>query len=172
MINSIILLNGHKLRCYPKQNYVQPKYYRPLNRETIRANKRLFYPNVYNYIANADKILNDSRYFLASVGYYTSIGNMLMPCLGTFIEWWKYCHQYSWDADNLPIWAISGNPMTGSSGCATVDTECNVHRAKLHSRFIEIVKSFNYISNRYVEAQQGCGSYPLEYVLSQLPTKF
>ena len=75
MINSIILLNGHKLRCYPKQNYVQPKYYRPLNRETIRANKRLFYHNVYNFIDNADKILDDSRYFLASVGYYTSIGN-------------------------------------------------------------------------------------------------
>ena len=171
MIDNITLRNGYKLHCYPKRNYVQPKYYRPLSRETIRANKRLFYTNVYNFIDNADKIQNDSRYFLASVGYYASIGSTVTPCLGTFIEWWKYCLRYSWDAYNLPIWAISGNPMTGSHGCATVDTECNVHRAKLQSRFIEIVKSFNSISNRYVEAQQVCESYSLEYVLSRLSIK-
>ena len=56
MIDNITLRNGYKLRCYPKRNYVQPKYYRPLSRETIRANKRLFYTNVYNFIDNADKI--------------------------------------------------------------------------------------------------------------------
>lgn len=168
MINSIVLLNGNILRCYPRQHYTQPCHW-SLSREVIRANKQLFYPNVNNIIANADKILNDSRYFLASVGYYTSIGST-MPCLGTFIEWWKYC-RYSWDADNLPIWAISGNPMTGSHGCATVDTECNVHRAKLQSRFIEIVKSFNCISSRYVEAQKECESYSLDNVLHQLPIK-
>lgn len=172
MIDNITLLNGNILRCYPKQNYWQTTFPWLLSRETIRANKRLFYTNVYNFIDNADKILNDSRYFLASVGYYTSIGSTVMPCLGTFIEWWKYCLRYSWDAYNLPIWDISGNPMSGSHGCATVDTECNVHRAKLQSRFIEIVKSFNCISNRYVEAQQGCESYSLEYVLSRLSIKF
>lgn len=171
MIDGIVLLNGHKLRCFPKQNRVRPIQDRILSREAIRANKRLFYHNVYNFIANADKILSDSRYFLASVGYYASIGSTVMPCLGTFIEWWKYCHRYSWDANNLPIWAISGNPLTGSHGCATVDAECNVHRAKLQSRFFETVKSFNCISGRYAEAQKKCASYSLDYVLSRLPTK-
>ena len=158
MTDSIVLLNGNILNCYPIQNYVRPCHW-SLSREAIRINKRLFYPNVYNFIANA------------SVGYHTSIGSTIMPCLGIFVEWWKYCNQYSWDADNLPIWAISGNPMTGSHGCATVDTECNIHRAKLQSRFIEIVKSFNCISNRYVEAQKECESYSLDYVLHQLPIK-
>lgn len=171
MIESIVLLNGHKLHCYPKQNYVQPKYNRPLNHEAIRANKRLFYTNVFNFILNTDEILNDSRYFLASAGYYTSIGSTVIPCLGTFIEWWKYCKRYSWDADNLPIWAISGNPMTGSSGCATVDMNRILHSAKLQHRFIEIVKSFNNISNRYIAAQKECEIYPLDYVLSRLLIK-
>lgn len=79
MIDSIVLLNGNMLNCYPRQNYVQPCHW-PLSREAIRANKRLFYHNVYNFIANADKILSDSRYFLASVGYYASIGSTVMPC--------------------------------------------------------------------------------------------
>lgn len=171
MINSIVLLNGNILRCYPRQNYWQTTFPWHLSRETTRANKRLFYTNVYNFIANADKILDDSRYFLASVGYYTSIGSTVMPCLGTFIEWWKYCKRHSWDADNLPIWAISGNPMTGSSGCATVNMNGILYSAKLQHRFIEIVKSFNCISSRYVEAQKECESYSLDYVLHQLPIK-
>lgn len=172
MIDSIVLLNGHKLRCFPKQNHVRPIQDGPLSREAIRTNKQLFYLNVYNFIANKDKILSDSRYFLTSVGYYTSIGSTVMPCLGTFIEWWKYSQHYSLDADNLPIWAISGNPMTGTHGCATVDAECNVHRAKLQSRFIETVKSFNCISNRYAKAQKERESYSLDYVLSRLLIKF
>lgn len=172
MIDSIVLLNGHVLRCFPKQNNEQPIQHSPLNREAIRVSKRLFFLNVYNFIANADKILNDSRYFLASVGFHTSIGSTVMPCLGTFVEWWKYCNRYSWDAYNLPIGAISGNPMTGSSGCATVDSECKVHRAVLQGRFIEIVKSFNCISSRYAEAQKECESYSLDNVLSRLPIKF
>lgn len=171
MIDNITLLNGKKLRCYPRQNYVQPKYCWPLNREEIRAKKRLFYPNVHHFITNADIILSDSRYFLASVGYYTSIGSTVMPCLGTFVEWWKYCRRYSWDAYNRPIWAISGNPMTGSHGCATVDVDGILHRAKLQNRFIEIVKSFNRISNRYLAVQRECEAYSLSSVLAQLPLK-
>lgn len=170
MTDNIVLLNGNILNCYPIQNNVQPCHW-SLSREAIRTNKRLFYHNVYNFIANADKILNDSRYFLASVGYHTSIGSTIMPCLGTFIEWWKYSQKYSWDAYNLPIWAISGNPMTGTHGCLTVDIGCNVRRAKLQSRFIEIVKSFNCISSKYIEAQKECESYSLDNVLHQLPIK-
>lgn len=86
MIDSIALLNGHKLRCSPKQNRVRPIQDRPLSRETIRVNKRLFYTNVSNFIANTDKILSDSRYFLTSVGYYASIGSTVMPCLGILVS--------------------------------------------------------------------------------------
>jgi len=169
MIDSITLLNCRTLDCYPKKNFELSPNRWPLSREVIIANKRLFYQNVYNFILNADEILSDSRYFLSSVGFYTSIGPTVIPCLGTFVEWWKYRYQTSWDTNDLPIWAISGNPMTGSSGCASVDIEGNLHRASLRNRFIEIVKSFNRISNRYLEAQKECESYSLEYVLSRLP---
>lgn len=167
MIDKIELLNCRKLDCYPRKDIERPRYRWPLSREVILTNKRRFYTNAYTFILNADEILSDSRYFLSSVGFYTSIGPTVMPCLGTFVEWWKYRYQTSWDANDLPIWAISGNPMTGSSGCATVDIDGNLHRAILRNRFIEIVKSFNRISNRYLEAQKECESYPLEYVLSR-----
>lgn len=171
MIDRIELLNCRKLDCYPKQNDGKPKYRWPLDRKVIITNKQMFYRNVFNFIVNADEIMSDSRYFLASVGFYTSIGSTVMPCLGTFVEWWKYRYQYSWDLNDLPIWGISGNPMTGSNGCSSVDIEGNLYRAKLRDRFIEIVKSFNRISNRYLNAQKECEAYTLDYVLSRLPIK-
>ena len=80
MIDNITLLNSRTLDCYPKTE-ARPKYRWPLGREVILANKRLFYTNVYNFILNDDEIMSDSRYFLSSVGFYTSIGRTVMPCV-------------------------------------------------------------------------------------------
>lgn len=171
MIDEIILLNSRRLDCYPKDNYVKPKYRWPLDKETLDENRRLFYANVYNLMLNEEEIMSESRYFLSSVGFYTSLCPTLMPCIGAFVEWWKYRQQFSWTKDSMPICAISGNPMTGSSGCAAVTIGGRIFSAKLQSSLIETVKSFNRIAKRYTEAQEECESYPLEYVLSRLPYK-
>ena len=94
-----------------------------------------------------------------------------MPCLGAFVEWWLNCEEYSRDESGNPIYSISGNPMTGSSGCGSVDAAGNLHRAVLRHRFIEVVKSFNRIANRYRRAAEECEAYTLEQVLAQLPPR-
>lgn len=171
MIESIELLNCRKLDCYPK---TLPKKnitrWEQSREERIKA-ERFFYSNINSWIVNADEIMRDSRHFLASVGFKTSICPTGSPCLGVFLEWWKYRQQYSWTADGLPIWAISGNPMTGSSGCASVDINGNVHPALLQAGLIDVVKSFNRIAKRYINAQEECESYPLDLVLTRLPVK-
>lgn len=171
MIEEIILLNSRRLDCYPRENRIKPKYRWPLDKEVQEANRRLFYENVYNLILNENEIMSESRYFLSSVGFYTSICPTLMPCVGAFVEWWKYRQQYSWTTDLMPICAISGNPMTGSSGCSAVSIRGRIFSAKLQGGLIETVKSFNRIAKRYIAAQEECESYPLEYVLSRLPYK-
>lgn len=171
MIDSIELLNCRKLDCYPKTVFERKiPYWMQSRKEQLEA-KRFFYTNINSWIINADEIMRDSRYFLASVGFQTSICPTITPCLGSFIEWWYYRQQYSWTTDGLPIWAICGNPMTGTSGCTAVAINGKVQRAILQARLIDVVKSFNRIAKRYIEAQKECEAYPLDYVLSRLPIK-
>lgn len=167
--DSITLLDGRIFYCYPRQERMQTRW--PLSQEARSENKRLFAANVHRFICHADAILSDSRLFLSPVGFYTSIGPTAMPCLGAFIEWWLNCEEYSHDEAGNPIYSISGNPMTGSSGCGSVDAAGNLHSARLRHRFIETVKSFNRIANRYRRAAEECEAYTLEQVLAQLPPK-
>lgn len=171
MIEYIELLNCRKLDCYPKTVYENKTTYWEQSRAEQLEAKRFFYSNINSWIINADEIMRDSRYFLASVGFKTSICPTISPCLGAFVEWWKYRQQYSWTVDGMPIWAVGGNPMTGSSGCAAVNLECEVQRALLQARLIDVVRSFNRIAKHYIEAQKECESYPLDYVLTRLPIK-
>lgn len=171
MIDYIELLNCRKHDCYPNTLFQKKIPYWQQSREEQLKAKRFFYTNINSWIINADEIMRDSRYFLASVGFQTSICPTITPCLGAFLEWWKYRQQYSWTADGLPIWAVCGNPMTGSNGCSSVDLNCTAKRAILQSRVSDVVKSFNRIAKRYQAAQKECESYPLEYVLSRLPIK-
>lgn len=171
MIEHIELLNCRKLDCYPKTVFERKiPYWMQSRKEQLEA-KRFFYTNINSWIINADEIMRDSRYFLASVGFQTSICPTITPCLGSFIEWWYYRQQYSWTTDGMPIWAICGNPMTGTSGCTAVAINGKVQRAILQARLIDVVKSFNRIAKRYIEAQKECEAYPLDYVLSRLPIK-
>lgn len=169
MIDYIELLNCRKLDCYPKTVSEKKLPYWKQSREEQLEAKRFFYGNVNSWIVNADEIMSDSRYFLASVGFQTSVCPTITPCLGAFVEWWRYRQQYSWTKDGLPIWAICGNPMTGSSGCSCVDLNCNAARAILQGRVTDVVKSFNRIAMRYHEAQKECEAYSLEYVFTRLP---
>ena len=169
MIDSIELLNCRKLDCYSKTVFEKKIPYWEQSREEQLEAKRFFFSNINSWIIKTDEIMRDSRYFLASVGFQTSICPTITPCLGAFLEWWKYRQEYSWTIDGLPIWAICGNPMTGTSGCAAVDINGKIHRAILQARLIDVIKSFNRIAKRYIEAQKKCESYSLDYVLSRLP---
>lgn len=166
-MNEITLLDTRTLTCYPRQERAQTQWRE--SEEVLTENKRLFITNVHRFIRNADIILSDSRLFLSPVGFYTSIGPTAMPCLGAFVEWWLFCDEYSRDEAGNPIYSISGNPMTGTNGCGSVDAEGNTHRAILRQRFIEVVKSFNSIANRYRQAMEKYEAYTFTQILAQLP---
>lgn len=168
-MNEITLFDGRTLSCYPRQQRDGTRW--PLPEETLSENKRRFRDNVHRFIRNAEIILSDSRLFLSPVGFYTSIGPTAMPCLGAFVEWWLNCEEYSRDESGNPIYSISGNPMTGSHGCGSVDGDGNTHHAILRHRFIEVVKSFNSIANRYHQTMEKYEAYALVQVLTQLPPK-
>lgn len=171
MIDYIELLNSRKLDCYPKTIFQKKIPFWQQSREEQLEAKQFFYTNINSWIINADEIMRDSRYFLSSVGFQTSICPTITPCLGAFVEWWKYRQQYSWTDNGLPIWAICGNPMTGTNGCSSIDFNGCAKRAILQARLIDVVKSFNRIAKRYAAAQKKCESYSLDYVLSRLPIK-
>lgn len=171
MIDEIILLNSRRLNCYPKENRIKPKCRWPPDKDAQNENRGLFYTNVYNLIINEHEIMSESRYFLSSVGFNTSICPTLMPCVGAFIEWWKYRQQFSWSEELMPICDIRGNLISGYSECTSVSIGGLLYTATLQDKLIEVVKSFNRIANRYIEAQGECESYPLDYVLSRLPYK-
>ena len=169
MIDEIILLNSRRLDCYPKANRIKPKYRWPPDKKVQEANRRLFYANVYNLMLNEEEIMSESRYFLSSLGFYTSICPTLIPCVGSFVEWWKFRQQFSWSKELMPICDIRGNLISGYSECISVSIGGLLYTATLRDKLIEVVKSFNRIAKRYIEAQEECESYPLEYVLSRLP---
>ncbi len=173
MIDEIILLNSRRLDCYPRENRIKPKGRWPPDKEAQDENRRLFYANVYNLIINEHEIMSESRYFLSSVGFYTSICIFPshIPCVGAFIEWWHYRQQYSWSKELMPICDIRGDLISGYSECASVSIGGLLYTATLKDKLIEVVKSFNRIAKRYIDAQEECESYPLGYVLSRLPYK-
>ena len=169
IMDSITLMDGRTLECYPKPEVPQPKYRWRVPPEVIQANEDLFIANAHTLMRNSDLTFSDSRLFLSPLGYHTSIGPTVWPSLGILLEWWEYSGDYSIDEDGRHIFYISGNPMTGSSGCGSVDSDGVVHLARLRHGLIDTVRSFNRVCNRYLEAQQKFQALSLREVLDRLP---
>ena len=75
--------------------------------------------NLHRLIAESDKILADSRMFLAPVPIqnglaYTGTSGFHNPTLGVYIEWWKH-HKCAWVIDESgekqPLVYIAGSPF-------------------------------------------------------------
>lgn len=129
-------------------------------RKQEEIDEKLFYEHAHLFLANADKILSDSRLFLAPVNVvnglaYTGTSGFHKPTLGVYIEWWLYHKDASIDAKGHPIWFISGSPLSGSNACSAVDSKGKTHRAQLNGSFSAVWSSFVEVNNRYNEFK-GC----------------
>ena len=87
--------------------------------------------NLHRLIAESDKILADSRIFLAPVPIqnglaYFGTSGFHNPTLGVYIEWWKH-HKCAWVIDESgekqPLVYIAGSPLSGANKCAYVGAE-------------------------------------------------
>lgn len=191
--NLFELLDGSKLEGYPSANPSMPisntlaldttGQYLSIGRKPARTpigeeekrqlGHKLFYENVHLFLANADKILSDSRLFLAPVPVqnglaYTGTSGFRHPTLGVYVEWWLYYKEDSIDRKGRPIWYISGSPLSGRNVCSSVDRKGKTHRAELNGKFSDIWGPFTEVNTRYDEAKSRFIAYSLEEVVALL----
>lgn len=195
MNDKITLIDGSQLDCYPiafpsnetvsgefsldtTGQYMQigKKPHFTTDKELAERRKqeeidaKLFCEHAHLFLANADKILSDSRLFLAPVNIvnglaYTGTSGFRKPTLGVYIEWWIYHKDASIDAKGRPIWFISGSPLSGSNACSVVDRKGKTHRAQLNCRFSAVWRSFVDVNNRYNEFKGRYMAYDLKEVI-------
>lgn len=123
-------------------------------RKQLDADAELFYRHVPLFLANADRILSDSRLFLAPVKVANGLvcagtSGFHWPTLGMYIEWWLYHKDVSIDKKERPIWSIFGSPMSGRNLCSAVDSKGRKHRACLNVRFSSVLNSFCDVKGHY-----------------------
>ena len=111
----IVLLNGTQLDCYPLADEdIETEFQDKLELDTtgqyltVRKCKpktthvsdewmqkqQLFVDNAFYLLAHMDRIMNDSRMFLAPVAVqsglaYTGTSGFKRPTLGVYLEWWQ-----------------------------------------------------------------------------------
>ena len=194
----IALIDGSQLDCYPialppketvsgefsldttgKYLQVGKKPHFVTDKELAERRKqeeidaKLFYEHIHLFLANADKILSDSRLFLSPVNVvnglaYTGTSGFRRPTLGVYIEWWLYHKDASIDAKGNPIWFISGSPLSGRNACSTVDRKGKTHRAQLNGSFSAVWGSLAEVNNRYNEFKGRYMAYDLKEVIDIL----
>lgn len=162
---------GHDLQTGKKSHVLTDKELE----ERCKKEAKLFYEHAHLFLANADKILSDSRLFLAPVNVknnaaYLVRGGLRRPTLGVYIEWWLYHKEASIDAKGLPIWFFSGTPKLGCyvSRVRAVDRKGVSHRAWLNGDFSAVCKSFAEVNDRYTEFKGRYMAYDLREVIDIL----
>lgn len=198
MKNQINLIDGSELECYPialqpevaetdnlaldttgQYLQIETKPHFDTDKEIEARRKqeavdaKLFYEHAHLFLANADKILTDSRLFLAPVHIvnglaYTGTSGFRKLTLGVYIEWWLYHKDASIDVKGRPIWFISGSPLSGSNACSAVDRKGKTHRAQLNGRFSAVWRSFMEVNTRYTEVKGRYMAYDLKEVIDIL----
>ena len=157
---------GHRKR--------KPK--RTTERDTIAQQRgELLCRNLHRLIAESDKILADSRMFLAPVPIqnglaYFGTSGFHNPTLGVYIEWWKH-HKCAWVEDEFgelqPLAYIAGSPLSGANKCAYVDANGGSCGVSVYM-FSSVWHSFMAVNTRYTEAKQRYEAYTLEEVVEKL----
>lgn len=112
--------------------------------------------------------MSDSRMFLCPI--YSQVFSPFFnkrPRLGTFIEWWTQYPEVSCDEEGNPIYFISGNPMTGSHACYSIEKsgDCRIARER---DFLNILSSFSSVNKRYLDVKADGEYFEFEEVLKIL----
>ena len=192
----IVLLNGTQLDCYPLADEdIESEFQDKLELDTtgqyvtVRKCKpritpvsdecmqrqQLFADNAFYLLPHMDRIMNDSRMFLAPVAArnglaYTGTSGFKRPTLGVYLEWW----QTSDDAMRIDnegcrslVYSLAGSPLSGMNRCSTVREDGNIETVTLSS-FGRHCGSFIIINTRYTEAKVHYQAYTLQEVLDIL----
>lgn len=194
--NSITLMNGAVLECFPKESYQgdfvpdkmkldatgtylslgnKPCKPQPRTTEEKKRQKKLFTDNAFYLLAHSERIMRDSRMFLAPVAVqnvlaYTGTSGLHTPTLGIYLEWWNECSialRTDKDGNRSLVYHLAGSPLSGTNHCAEVFEDGRIE--PLHvSSFISHWQPFVNINTQYDEAKHIYQAYTLEQVLEIL----
>ena len=194
--NSITLMNGEALECFPKQSPqtkfasdkmqlnatgayldmgIKPCKPQPDADEEKERQKKLFTDNAFYLLAHSERILRDSRMFLAPVAVqnglaYTGTSGFNAPTVGIYLEWWATCPEaLRTDKEGCRslVFHLAGSPLSGANRCAEVYEDGRVKSVSV-SLFASHWQSFTAINTRYDEAKHIYQVYTLEQVLDIL----
>lgn len=198
-IHQITLLSSRELLCYPKVEPAQPidnrmkldttgqylsvgrrkpvvKPIPPEVEEQRKQDVKFFTDRAFFFLDHREKILNDSRMFLAPVPVqsglaYIGTSGFRRPTLGVYVEWWMTCVPAiisSLHDDTWLVYYISGSPLSGMNCCGIVNANGECRSENLPSPFSAIWRSFMEVNKRYDEAKQRYEAYSLEEVVKLL----
>ena len=194
--NSITLMNGAVLECIPKESHqgdfvpdkmkldatgtylsIGNKPCKPLPRTTeeMEQQKKLFTDNAFYLLAHSERIMCDSRMFLAPVAVqnvlaYTGISGFHTPTLGIYLEWWNECSmalRTDKDGNRSLVYHLAGSPLSGANQCTEVYEDGKTENIQV-SLFTNHWRPFTAINTRYDEAKHIYQAYTLEQVLDIL----
>lgn len=194
--NSITLMNGAVIECYPKetpQTDVAPDemkldrtgvYLRVGNKplksqpkpiEDVERQKKLFTDNAFFLLSHRERIMKDSRMFLTPVMIqnglaYTGTSAFHNPTVGIYLEWWAACAEamrIDENGNRSLVFHLAGSPLSGAKHCAEVYEDGRVKQIHL-SYFSSCWKPFMEVNTRYDEAKHIYQAYTLEELLDVL----
>ena len=194
--NSITLMNGAVLECFPKESHQEDfvpdkmkldatgtylslgnKPCKPQTRtsEDVEQQKKLFTDNAFYLLAHSERIMRDSRMFLAPVAVqnvlaYTGTSGFHTPTLGIYLEWWNECPKAlrtDKDGNRSLVFHLAGSPLSGTNHCAEVFEDGRIEPIQVSS-FISHWQPFVNINTQYDEAKHIYQAYTLEQVLEIL----
>lgn len=197
--NSITLMNGVVLECFPKESHqgdfvpdkmkldatgtylsIGNKACKPLPRTTEdeEQQKKLFTDNAFYLLAHQERIMRDSRMFLAPVAVqnglaYIGTSGFNAPTLGIYLEWWNECPialRVDKESRRSLVFHLAGSPLSGANRCAEVYEDGRTESVQVSS-FISHWRPFTAINTRYDEAKHMYQAYTLEQVLEILHTE-
>lgn len=145
------LTDGTTIDTYSRYYSIEDVISTPLKEE-------LFYQNVHLFIANADRILSDSRLFLTPIPVDNA--KAFRPILGAYIEWWRNYPKESHSVQGDPIWKIVAEAGSEEYKFYAVDKDGKSYLAEVenpaHSRL-----TYRRMNGIYYRAKRAFFSYSL-----------
>lgn len=133
-----------------------------------------FAANAFLFFDNRERILADSRMFLAPVPVqnglmYTGTSGFQKPTLGVYIEWWQNClsSNITDKRDQWLIYQFGGSPLSGFNVSRAVNASGEKRELNVRS-FSDLWHPFVGINKRYDDAKTRYQAYTIDKVIELL----
>lgn len=133
--------------------------------------RSLLFKNIRLIYDNRERILTDSRMFLAPLpcaGGLVYCGTRMFdkPVLGVYLQWWMSCSE-AHPKDDEWVYYISGSPLSGSNSCGIVDSNGRAKSTCL-SGFLNAWRTFIQVNEMYQGQSDTYEHYSLREVIERL----